>query len=204
MSDDFGCYHADPAIIKGKAYTLKNISLSSIEKRLQELDAINLIKTYSVNGEFYVQISKFEEYQKFRADIKRKSEYPQYEQRSRNEPERIRTNLNEQQSLVNNNRNENNNKSKNKNVFEDEFESLWKSYHPDGKKNKQYAKKRFIALCNKGELENFKKGYSGYVTYLEFKEKKQNFKQAVKYFSTLCTDYEEYIQYYGHKIKADL
>lgn len=93
---------------------------------------------------------------------------------------------------------------KEEDIFSDEFESLWKKYHIDGRKNKEYAKKRFIALCKKGELENFKKGYSGYVTYLEYKEKKENFKQSVKYFSTLCTDYPEYIQYYGHKVGPDL
>lgn len=91
-----------------------------------------------------------------------------------------------------------------KSDYEQEFESLWKNYHIDGKKNKKRSKIRFIALCRKGELENFKKGYKGYANYLEFKHKRENFKQGVKYFSTLCTDYPEYIKYYGHKIKADL
>jgi len=204
MSDDFGCYHADPAIIKGTAYTLKNISLSSIEKRLIELDEINLINMYKVNGESYIQIKKFEEYQRFRSDIKRKSEYPTFEQRSRNESVRNRTDSNVESSSVSNNRNRSNNNNENKNAFETEFESLWKKYHIDGRKNKEYSKKRFIALCKAGKLDEFKKGYSGYATYLEYKEKKENFKQAVKYFSTLCTDYPEYIQYYGHKVEASL
>jgi len=115
MSDDFGCYHADPAIIKGTAYTLKNISLSSIEKRLIELDEINLINMYKVNGESYIQIKKFEEYQRFRSDIKRKSEYPTFEQRSRNESVRNRTDSNVESSSVSNNRNRSNNKSNNEN-----------------------------------------------------------------------------------------
>lgn len=88
--------------------------------------------------------------------------------------------------------------------FENEFEIFWKFYHPDGKKNKVYSKKRFLALCKKGEFENFKKGFYGYANYLEFKNKKQNFNQAPKYFSTLCTDYGEYIKYYGQRQKPDL
>ena len=78
-------------------------------------------------------------------------------------------------------------------TFEKEFEILWENYHPDGKKNKQYAKKRFIALCKQGKLEDFKKGYVGYANFLRHKELNENFEQRPKYFSTLCTDYEEYI-----------
>ena len=111
MSDDFGCYHADPGIIKGKAYTLRKISLSIIEKRLLELKEIHLIKMYSVNGESYIQIKKFEDHQRFRSDIKRKSIYPQYEQGSRNESDTTR---NVESSLVS--RNRSNNRSENKDI----------------------------------------------------------------------------------------
>lgn len=79
--------------------------------------------------------------------------------------------------------------------FAKEFEQLWENYHQDGKKNKKYAKKRFIALCKKGELENFKKGYIGYANFLKAKRVHENFEQTPKYFSTLISDYEEYIGY---------
>jgi len=117
MSDDFGCYHADPEIIKGTIYTLRKTSLSLIEARLRELDTIKLIKIYKVNGEIYLQIEKFEENQKFRSDIKRKSDFPQSQQGSRIESERIRTSLNAHNSLVNRNRNRNRNKNRNKNAI---------------------------------------------------------------------------------------
>ncbi len=102
------------------------------------------------------------------------------------------------------NTNSNANSNKERVFFEDEFESLWKKYHIDGRKNKKYAKTRFMALCKQGKLEEFKKGYKGYANYLEFKRKRQNFEQAIKYFSTLCTDYGEYIQYCEHKSEAEL
>lgn len=88
--------------------------------------------------------------------------------------------------------------------FEREFEKFWKDYHPDGRKNKKYAKIRFIALCKQGKLEDFRKGFIGYANYLEYKRKRENFDQSVKYFSTLCADYGEYIQYSEHKSKPDL
>jgi len=113
----------------------------------------------------------------------------------------------EKQTPIIYNSKEHKNKEEKKNIkseFENEFETLWEDYHLDGKKNKAYAKTRFIALCKKGKLEDFKKGYEGYANYLKFKLLKENFEQKPKYFSTLCTDYEEYIKYYGHKIKADL
>ena len=115
MSDDFGCYHADPTIIKGKIYTLRNISLSSIEKRIQELNEIKLIKVYESNGESYLEINKFEDNQRFRSDIKKKSNFPQYQQRSRNESVRTQTDSNASSSTVNRNRNKDNNKNEDKN-----------------------------------------------------------------------------------------
>ena len=111
MSDDFGCYHADPGIIKGQLYTLRKISLSIIEKRLEELKEIHLIKMYPVNGESYIQIKKFEEYQRFRSDIKRKSEFPTFEQRSRDVSDTTR---NVEPSPVS--RNRSNNRSENEDI----------------------------------------------------------------------------------------
>lgn len=115
ISDDFGCYHADPEIIKGQAYTLRRTNIQVIQKRLTELSEIKLIKTYKVNGESYLEIVKFDKYQYFRSDIKRKSQFPNFSQRSRNEnvTDRIQdvTDCNVTSSPVNRNRNRNNNEN---------------------------------------------------------------------------------------------
>lgn len=115
--------------------------------------------------------------------------------------------MSEKADANNKNNKENKNKNNNKKIkredftkeilktFEEEFELLWKNYHPDGKKNKAYAKKRFIALCKQDKLEDFKKGYRGYAHYLRIIKNKSGFNQRPKYFSTFCTDYEEYIGY---------
>ena len=77
--------------------------------------------------------------------------------------------------------------------FEQEFKRFWDDYDPRGKKNETYAKKRFIALCKTGELPEFDKGYTGYSNYLKDKRINEGFDQKPKYFSTLISDYKEYI-----------
>ncbi|MCK4789787.1 MAG: hypothetical protein KAV87_38965, partial [Desulfobacteraceae bacterium] len=78
-------------------------------------------------------------------------------------------------------------------LFEKEFDRYWKEYDPRGKKNKDYAKKRFIALCKSGQLSEFDKGFTGYSNYLKHQRNVEGFDQRPKYFSTLVSDYKEYI-----------
>ncbi|GAH35586.1 unnamed protein product [marine sediment metagenome] len=75
-TDDFGLFHADPEILKGLVYTLRKISIETIENRLDELIKIELIKIYKHNNETYLEIVDFEDHQTFRKDYKRKREYP--------------------------------------------------------------------------------------------------------------------------------
>lgn len=75
-ADDFGRFRAEPEIIRGQIYTLRKISVGQIAGRLQQLTEIGLIRLYKVEGETYLEITKFEEHQKFRSDIPKKSEYP--------------------------------------------------------------------------------------------------------------------------------
>lgn len=78
-------------------------------------------------------------------------------------------------------------------LFEKEFKRFWDEYDPRGKKNKDYAKKRFMALCKAGQLAEFDKGYIGYANYLKDQRINEGFDQRPKYFSTLVSDYKEYI-----------
>ncbi len=80
-------------------------------------------------------------------------------------------------------------------LFEKEFEKYWKEYDPRGQKNKQYAEKRFMALCKEGKLPEFEKGYTGYANYLKHQRNVEGFDQRPKHFSTLVSDYQEYIDF---------
>ena len=75
-TDDYGHYHADPNIIKGQIYTLRNISLDEIQARISELAKIVLIKLYNHNGEEYLEIVDFDKHQKFRKDVALQAIYP--------------------------------------------------------------------------------------------------------------------------------
>lgn len=81
-TDDFGLFHADSEILKGQIYTLRRISIPTIEKRLAELANIGLIKTYKNNDERYLEITNFEKHQTFRKDYVRKYEYPKPDTKS--------------------------------------------------------------------------------------------------------------------------
>ena len=75
-TDDFGIFHADPKILKGQIYTLRSISGATIEKRLNELIDIVLVKIFVNKGEEYLEIVDFEKHQIFRKDYNRKHKYP--------------------------------------------------------------------------------------------------------------------------------
>ena len=79
-ADDYGRYHAEPAIIKGQIYTLRKISLKQIENRIQELFKVRLIKLYRNNGEPYLEIVDFEKHQTFKSDRPKKAEFPEPEE----------------------------------------------------------------------------------------------------------------------------
>ncbi len=117
LVDDFGRYYSKPEIIKSYCYPLRSIPLSTIRKRLDNLESIGLIRRYKNNGETYLEIVEFEKYQKFRSDIKRKEDFPtpiEYcneSDTSRNESD---TTCNTKKSLVNRNRSDN--KGENENI----------------------------------------------------------------------------------------
>ncbi len=175
-----------------------NWSIKKIGDSLNELADVGLIELYPNDDKIAMQFDKFEDFQTIREDREAASkiESPGI---TLEDSGVFRITPLLSLSLM-----KSNERMNELGIFEEEFETLWKNYHIDGRKNKIYSKKRFIALCKKGKLEDFKKGYGGYANYLEYKHKRENFKQAVKYFSTLCTDYGEYIQYYGEKVGPNL
>lgn len=116
VSDDFGRYHADPEIIKGQIYTLRKTKTPTIKQRLQELGDIKLIKIYNFNGENYLELADFEKNQHFRKDIKRKNDFPSFQQGLRNESAQVRTGLDVEPAEQY--RNRNNNKGINENTID--------------------------------------------------------------------------------------
>jgi len=174
VCDDFGCFFADPKIIKGKAYTLRKISIEKIKKRMRELADIKLIKLYEIDGEMYYMVLKFNTYQKFRRDIMRKHMVPTCSQQglrnvSVTPRQKSVTSWNvsgfgdkERESV--NTILSSSNKEQDK-YLEDSFREFWKAY--PRKVEKTTAFKAFKTLMRKETLRTIAKATNGYNDWLK-------------------------------------
>jgi len=109
-ADDFGCYYADPEIVRNICFAKKKrVKEAHVIKWLEELKNNNLIIIYEDNGKPYLQLKTFENHQQRRA-TKPKFPLPTSDincyQPQSNAP--INENVNEN---VNENENENDNNS---------------------------------------------------------------------------------------------
>jgi uncharacterized phage protein (TIGR02220 family) len=78
VADDYGRYYADPEIVKAKVLTLRRgVSAHLVRKILLELWRARLIDLYQIEEEVYLEIKRFEDWQKFRADVKRRKDFPE-------------------------------------------------------------------------------------------------------------------------------
>lgn len=75
-TDDFGHLEGDPVSIRAKVVPMRNIDLLEIEKDLKEMENCDVIKSYQIGEEMYIEITNFDSFQTFRADRERRMEYP--------------------------------------------------------------------------------------------------------------------------------
>ena len=71
--DDYGRFDGRPAIIKGSCFPLKDITNKDVEKALNKLSAVGLVRGYEVQGRPFLQLATWEQHQQIRA---KKSKYP--------------------------------------------------------------------------------------------------------------------------------
>lgn len=76
VCDDFGRFDGRIPIIKGTCFPLKDITNKDIEKALDKLSAVGLVRAYEVQGRPYLQLVTWEQHQQIRA---KKSKYPEFE-----------------------------------------------------------------------------------------------------------------------------
>lgn len=186
-TDDFGRFHADPKILKGQIYTLRNVPISTIEKRLNELMAVGLVNAYENDGELYLEIVGFEKHQTFRKDYKRKHEFPTTGTKA-NEVVRTRhTNINK--SNINK---DNINKTKTQSDdVEKEFNLLWPVWPKEGRFDKKHCLMKLGAIIKQDKLELFKRVTNGYLQFLEHKKVNENFPQKAKHLKTWMNNWED-------------
>ena len=74
--DRDGRLKADPHQLKGQVCTMLPYSAASIQKSLEQLHEVGLLVLYQIDGDQYVQISRFNDFQTFNYDRESKSKIP--------------------------------------------------------------------------------------------------------------------------------
>jgi len=73
------------------------------------------------------------------------------------------------------------------------FETFWKSWPSKRRDNQKNCKTKFLALCKKDRLDEFKKACQNYATELDYQKNNNNFDQTPKLTSTWMNNWEEWI-----------
>ena len=74
--DDYGCYYADPQIIKSDLFpTKESLTKSAVSEALDRLENVGLIERYESGGRWYLHLRSWESHQQIRA-TKRKFPKP--------------------------------------------------------------------------------------------------------------------------------
>jgi hypothetical protein len=71
-----GRLDADPKIIKGQVCPLLNFSLSKIKEYLEDMNGAQLINLYEVNGDVFLEYTRFKDFQRLRLDREADSDIP--------------------------------------------------------------------------------------------------------------------------------
>lgn len=210
LTDDFGRYHADPRILKALAFSLRNVTEKSISKWLTELIDVGLIRTYSVDDEEYLEVVRFEDFQTFRADRKRRKDFPvpkKYNQCHTSDIPVGDCSLREGKVSKGKGIKENairtckDPKCKDLEHWECQFKHYWKEFPKSMGRVDTHS--LFLSLCRRGELAELIKGYQGYIEMLNFKLEKENFKQAPMNSARFLRK-ENWKEFIGFENKPDL
>lgn len=78
VCDDFGRFDGRIKIIKGSCFPLKNITEKDIERALNKLSAVGLVRVYEAQGRPYLQLVTWAAHQRIR---NQKSKYPEEDSR---------------------------------------------------------------------------------------------------------------------------
>ena len=73
LADDYGVFDGRPAIIKGRAFPLKDVTVAQIEASLSKLGTAGMVTLYKVGGKPYLQLEGWGAHQQIRA---KRRKYP--------------------------------------------------------------------------------------------------------------------------------
>ncbi len=170
--DDYGRFDGRPAIIKGSCFPLKDVTNKDIEKALDKLSAVGLVRGYEVQGRPFLQLATWEQHQQVRA---KKSKYPPCDETCN---QMISNDYNSPRNPI-----QSEYESKRDISACARFEDFWKAYPRDG--NRQTTEVNYCRIflndCNLSEdsLVKAAENYAEYVKVLnrtgDFITKPENF-----------------------------
>ena len=77
LVDDYGCYDARPAVIRGQAFSLNSVTDKQIQDALSHLATVGIVDLYTVGGKPYLQLKTWAKYQRIRNS---RHKYPTFEE----------------------------------------------------------------------------------------------------------------------------
>ena len=219
-----GRYSADPDLIKGHIFPkIKHIDTELIEEMLLELAGVGLIILYKNDDERYLQLNKFFDHQKLRANREADSKNPapddeksevidaysgvNLEYASTSKVKGSKGKGSKGKEKAENPRSKNSNPSPKKKTETQNpehikaFNAFWEVYPK--KIAKQYAKEKFMVLARRGFVPELSKAYEGYMDYLKHQKVNNNFNQEPLNPSTFLSK-ERWRDYIGFEYKARL
>ena len=173
-ADDYGIYDGRGKVIKGQCFALKDITVKDVERGLEKLSAVGLVRRYTVGGHPYLQLTGWSKHQQTRNS---KAKYPKPEEADeepdntvlntldincnqlksidincspnpiQSNPIRIQSEFESNPNPIHEKRN-----PKSDSRIAEWFEAFWKLY--PRKEGKQNAMKAFEKMCNSEDTYN--------------------------------------------------
>jgi hypothetical protein len=190
-----GRHSADPEIIKGHIFPkVKTMTNGKIARLLDDLVVARLILLYRIDGETYLQFTKFKQHQQLNPEREAPSRIPGPDNSGVSPDNSVLSKVNE--SKVN----ESKVKAENTGQL---FEEFWANYPREGRFHKAACLVRFTSLVKAGHLDDLKAGFAGYLGFLKHKELNENFKQQPLHVMTFLNK-ERYMTFKGYKYEPRL
>jgi hypothetical protein len=86
--------------------------------------------------------------------------------------------------------------------IDEHFEKFWKAYPAEGRHAKQESKRKFAAICKRGEMMKLSDGLRGYEDFLKSQKIKRSFDQRPMYAKTFLNG--RWAEFVGYKYEPPL
>ena len=193
-----GRYSGDPRDIKEDCCPRLSYSLKAITESLIELHAVGLLVLYEVDSRLYIQYTRFEDFQAgLHTDREAASKIPAYSGPTPADSGGLRTTsalrlkikgLRFKVKDLSIGHPKTPADPLSESEIEEKFKEFWTAYPREGRLAKKESRIKFGALVKRGELEEFIKGFHGYLDYLKHQKLNENFDQRPMYAKTFVGD----------------